>query len=107
MHPYILCCPQVQRIGTTSKTFSISRVGNSIYFESKMYDFRVQWDVEMKVNISVSINAITPFLCLSSLPLFSLQSRELFQWQKQIIEERAHKILLQNRNTEAKRVYQS
>ncbi|XP_071530009.1 uncharacterized protein [Panulirus ornatus] len=42
---------QAQRIGTSTNTFSISRVGNSIHFESKKYDFTVEWNTEMNINI--------------------------------------------------------
>nr|XP_045582100.1 uncharacterized protein LOC123745535 [Procambarus clarkii] len=42
---------QAQRIGTSTNTFSISRVGDSIYFQSKTHSFSVEWNVEMNVNI--------------------------------------------------------
>ncbi|KAK8736435.1 hypothetical protein OTU49_005001, partial [Cherax quadricarinatus] len=42
---------QAQHIGKSTNTFSVSRVGDSIYFESKTHSFSVEWNVEMNVNI--------------------------------------------------------
>ncbi|XP_063867870.1 uncharacterized protein LOC135104399 [Scylla paramamosain] len=50
---HIYTIAQAQRIGTSSKTFSVSRVGNSVYFESKKFDFSVEWNVEMNINITL------------------------------------------------------
>ncbi|KAK3857259.1 hypothetical protein Pcinc_036476, partial [Petrolisthes cinctipes] len=44
---------QAQHIGSTTNTFTISRVSNSIYFDSTVHPFIVQWNTLMDVNITV------------------------------------------------------
>ncbi|XP_071530011.1 hemocytin-like isoform X2 [Panulirus ornatus] len=44
---------QAQRIGSSTKSFTISQAGNSIYFESKHPTFSVRWTMEMNVMITL------------------------------------------------------
>lgn len=53
-HSITVTTIQAHHIGTTTNTFTISRVGNSIYFESTVHPFIVQWNAQMNVNITVS-----------------------------------------------------
>lgn len=44
---------QMQKIGSQSKTFSVSRQGDSLYVQSLQAEFYVVWDVNMNVKIGV------------------------------------------------------
>ncbi|KAK7066926.1 hypothetical protein SK128_023902 [Halocaridina rubra] len=47
---------QAQRIGKATNTFTISRVGDTLYYESKTYNFEVVWNTDMNIKIEVGKN---------------------------------------------------
>ncbi|RXG62289.1 Hemocytin [Armadillidium vulgare] len=49
---------QVQKIGQTSKIFTISKLGDSIVYKSESRNYSVIWNVETDLKIEISDNAI-------------------------------------------------
>ena len=83
----ILSVMQAQRIGTTTKSFAVSRVGNTLYYESKIHDVAVVWDIEMNIEIEVCVILRVFFQCkvfintLAYLTVVTLTAAEILALQ--------------------------
>ncbi|CAL4118103.1 unnamed protein product, partial [Meganyctiphanes norvegica] len=42
---------QIQHLSSSNKNFTVSRIGNSVQFQSQTHDFYVEWDINMNVRI--------------------------------------------------------